>query len=246
MTIRVEDYSFWYGGLRALSRVNLTIAPGEPLVVLGPAGSGKTTLLRCLNRLSERAGDTRQAGRILLDGEDIRDLDPPVLRRRVGMVFALPTPLPLSVYENVAYGPRLAGIGRHELDARVEWSLRAAALWPEVEGRLGEPAGRLSGGQQQRLAIARALAVGPEVLLLDEPTAHLDPLSARRIAELLWDLSRQQAVVMATHDPRPATGPRARVAFLYLGRVVEQGPAAEILARPRDSLTRDFLAGRVG
>lgn len=211
----MEDFSFWYGRRRALHRVWLAVPAGGLLVLAGPAGSGKTTLLRCINRLSDLAAATRRRGRILLDGCDVWALDPVRLRRRVGMVFDLPTPLPLSIYANVAYGPRLAGLRRgRELDERVASSLRRAALWPEVKDRLEEPAARLSGGQQQRLAIARVLAVQPEVILLDEPTASLDPVSTRRLETLLAELRREYTIVLATHDPGQAARMEAPVASL--------------------------------
>ncbi len=245
----VEGLSFYYGAVRALYRVSFKVGAGELAVVMGPTGSGKTTLLRCVNRLCDLHGRTRREGRILLDGRDIYAAGtcPTTLRRRVGMVFAVPTPLPLSVYDNVAYGPRLAGRGRRqELDALVEESLRAAALWDEVAGRLREPAFRLSGGQQQRLAIARVLAMRPEVILLDEPTSGLDPVSTLRIEELLRGLAGSYTIVLVTNNPRQAARLGAKVLFLYLGHLVEQGPARQVFSNPRDPRTQDFISGRVG
>jgi phosphate transport system ATP-binding protein len=245
MSLAICDLSFYYGRQRVLNRVNLRVERGRLMILAGPAGAGKSTLLRCINRMADELPGTRRRGRIFLDGRDLHGSggDPVSLRRRIGLVFAAAPPLPLSIYDNVAYGPRLRRAGRGEVDRRVRQSLEAAALWGEVAGRLSHPAGELSGGQQQRLAIARALAVGPEVLLLDEPTSGLDPLNVSHVEELMVKMQGVCTVVLATADPEQVGRMDATTAILDRGELVEQGEAAGILRHPRDPRTRDFLAG---
>lgn len=243
------SFSYAYGETKALHSLNLAIRPGSLLTIMGPTGSGKTTFLRALNRLNDRVAGTGHTGQLLLDGKNVygQEVDVAELRRRVGMVFALPTPLPLSIYENVAYGPRKKGIrSRAKLDTIVEKALKTAVIFEEVKDRLHSSAQRLSGGQQQRLALARVLAVDPEVILLDEPTSGLDPLSTLRIEETLRQLRSDFTIVLVTHDPLQAARIKSDVAFFYLGELVEIGPATEIFTRPQDRRTEDYITGKFG
>ncbi|BDG60697.1 phosphate ABC transporter ATP-binding protein PstB [Caldinitratiruptor microaerophilus] len=247
--IRVEDLSVRFGGRPALRHVTLPVPARQVLAVIGPSGCGKSTLLRCLNRLVELVPDAEVRGRVLLDGEDVYacGADPIAVRRRIGMVFQQPNPFPTSIYENVAYGLRVQGVrARSELDGRVEASLRAAGLWEEVKSRLHESALRLSGGQQQRLCIARSLATGPEVLLLDEPTAALDPASAARIEDLVWSLRERYTIVIVTHNMQQAARVSDYTAFLLMGELVEYGPTGSLFTNPRDQRTEDYVTGRFG
>lgn len=243
------SFSYDYDKTKALHSLNLAIRPGSLLTIMGPTGSGKTTFLRALNRLNDRIAGTGHKGQLLLDGKDVygQGVDVAELRRRVGMVFALPTPLPLSIYENVAYGPRKKGIrSRAELDTIVEKALKTAVIFEEVKDRLNSSAQRLSGGQQQRLALARVLAVDPEVILLDEPTSGLDPLSTLRIEETLRQLRSDFTIVLVTHDPLQAARINSDVAFFYLGELVEIGPATEMFTRPQNRRTEDYITGKFG
>lgn len=247
--ISARSFSYYYGSVQALRSLNLEIRPNSILTIMGPTGSGKTTFLRALNRLNDRVQGARHEGLLLLDGKDIyaRDVDVSELRRRVGMVFALPVSLPMSIYDNVAYGPRKKGLrARAVLDETVEKALRAAALWDEVKDRLQQPAQKLSGGQQQRLALARVLAMDPEVILLDEPTSGLDPVSTLRIEELLRELRNRYTIILATPNPQQAARIGGEVAFFYMGQLVEIGPASEIFTRPRDKKTEDYITGKFG
>lgn len=247
--LSARQLSYFYGELAALRDVSLDVAANDLLTIMGPTGSGKTTLLRAFNRLNDMVQGSRMTGRVILDGRDIYGpgADPAEVRRTIGMVFALPVPLPLSVYDNVAYGPRLHGLtGRAGLDEVVERSLRDAILWDEVKDRLGDSAMRLSGGQQQRLSIARVLAVEPEVILLDEPTSGLDPISTLRIEELLKQLRETYTIVLVTHNPQQAARVGDRVAFFYLGELVEFGPSQKVFTRPSDRRTEDYISGRFG
>lgn len=246
--VQAQEFSFWYGSVQALKVVSLAVPEHGLLTIMGPTASGKTTFLRALNRLNDLVANIRTEGRLCLDGENVYDrkVDVARLRRRVGMVFALPTPLPMSIYDNVAYGPRNRGVGGRALDELVERSLRNAILWDEVKDRLHDSAGRLSGGQQQRLSIARVLAVEPEVILLDEPTSGLDPLSTLRIEELLHTLAERYTVILVTHNPQQAARVGSEIAFLYLGELVEHGPAGQIFTRPRDRRTEDYITGKFG
>jgi phosphate transport system ATP-binding protein len=244
----LEAVSYDYADKPALRKVNFE-APEHSLTVLfGPAGSGKTTLLRLINRLNDPVENTHMSGRVLLNGEDLYGpgVNVTELRRRVGMVFALPLPLPLSVRENVLYGPRLAGLrDRVRLDTALERSLRRAALWEEVKDRLDAPAFSLSGGQQQRLCIARSLALEPEVLLLDEPTSGLDPISTAKVEESLQALKSECAIVVVPHSVQQAARIADRAAFLLLGELVESGGPG-LFTQPRDKRTEDYLTGRFG
>ncbi|MCD6289601.1 MAG: phosphate ABC transporter ATP-binding protein [Anaerolineae bacterium] len=247
--IRIENVSYSYGGKQALRNVTLDIPANAVTVFIGPAGGGKTTLLRLINRLNDFVDGTEMSGRILLDGQDIYDPDVDVtaLRRRVGMVFALPLPLPGTIRQNVEYGPRLAGLrDRARLDELVERSLKMAALWDEVKDRLDSPASALSGGQQQRLCIARSLALEPEVLLLDEPTSGLDPISTGKVEEALYELKQRYTIVIVPHSVQQAARVADYAAFFLMGEMVEYRPGREIFTVPHDKRTEDYVTGRFG
>ena len=245
--LRVQDLSFWYDSVQALDGISLEIPAGAITALIGPSGCGKSTLLRCFNRMYEAVPGTRVAGKIELGGVDILDprVDVHTLRRRVGMVFQRPNPFPKTVYENVAFGPRIHGY-EGDLDEIVEDNLRAAALWEEVKDRLHESALRLSGGQQQRLCIARALAVDPDVVLLDEPCSALDPVATAKVEELMADLRESYTQVIVTHNMQQASRVSDQTAFLYLGRVVEVGETGRIFVNPRERRTQDYISGRFG
>lgn len=245
----VESFSAWYGSTQVLDKVSLDIRRNERLAIIGPASSGKTTLMRSLNRLNDTETHFRHDGRILLDGHDIfhPDTDLANLRRRVGMVYAVPTPLPWSIYENITYGPRLAGVSsRSRLDELVETSLKASFLWDEVKDRLNALGTNLSGGQQQRMCLARVLALEPEVLLLDEPCSGLDPISTARIEEAMDELKAKYSIVLVTNNTKQAARASDRTAFFYMGRLVECGPTTEIFTNPRQQQTSDYITGHFG
>lgn len=247
--IVAQDFRFYYGRHCALKGIDLQIRRNHILTIMGPSGSGKTTFLRSLNRLNELIPEGRAEGSLTVDGVDVygRGVDVTELRRRIGMVFALPVMLPMTIFDNVAYGPRKRGIrDKRRLADMVEKALRDAILWDEVKERLGNYAGVLSGGQQQRLSIARVLAVEPEVILLDEPTSGLDPLSTLRIEELLWELVKSYTVVLASHDPLQSARIGADTAFLLMGELIEKGPSSEIFTRPKDRRTEDYVSGKFG
>ncbi|HHY46837.1 MAG TPA: phosphate ABC transporter ATP-binding protein [Firmicutes bacterium] len=247
--VSIRELRFYYGKLEALKGITMDIRKNELLTIMGPSGSGKTTLLRSLNRLGDLIAGTSVSGQVLVDGKDIYGpgVDVAELRRRIGMVFALPVVLPMSIYDNVAYGPRKRGIKRRALlDEIVEQALRAAILWDEVKDRLRDHAGRLSGGQQQRLSIARVLAVQPEIIMLDEPTSGLDPISTLRIEELLHELVERYTVILVTHNPLQAARVGGDVAFFLLGELVERAPAGVIFTSPRDKRTEDYITGKFG
>jgi phosphate transport system ATP-binding protein len=247
--IRAEKFSFWYGKGQALHDVSLSIPQGTITALIGPSGCGKSTFLRSLNRLNALVPGVRHEGAILLDGSDIydRSIDVVSLRRRVGMVFQRWNPFPRSVYDNVAYGPRVNGLrDRARLDEIVEESLRRAALWDEVKDRLRQSALGLSGGQQQRVCIARALANDPEVLLLDEPASALDPLSTQKIEELLFELRGSLTVVIVTHNLQQAARTSDHTAFFYLGRLIEAGSTQAMFTAPSDERTEAYITGRFG
>lgn len=246
--IEAIHFTFSYGETPALKSLNLKIERNSLFTIMGPTGSGKTTFLKALNRLNDRVEGASLSGKLLLDGMDVYDhaVDVASLRRRVGMVFALPTPLPMTIYDNVAYGPRQKGVKPRELDTLVEQALEAAALFEEVKDRMTSSAHNLSGGQLQRLSLARVLAVEPEVILLDEPTSGLDPLSTLRIEELLRELARAYTVVLVTHNPQQAARIQGETAFFYSGELVEAGPARRIFTNPKDKRTEDYITGRFG
>ena len=247
--IQVEDVTYAYGDQEVLRGIT-TAAPARSITVFfGPAGGGKTTLLRLINRLNDLVDNTRLTGRILLDGQDIYgpEISVPDLRRRVGMVFALPLPLPGPIRDNVLYGPRLAGLRDcKQLDEIVERSLTQAALWDEVSDRLDGPANRLSGGQQQRLCIARSLALEPEVLLLDEPTSGLDPISTAKVEESLFRLKQDYTIVIVPHSVQQAARVADQAAFFLMGELIEQGPGSQLFTTPSDRRTEDYVTGRFG
>lgn len=244
----VKDLSVFYGTAQSLKDVSFEIKEFEILGVIGPANSGKTSLLRTFNRLNDENPLFRKEGRVLLDGMDIyENLDVPTLRKRVGMIFALPTPLPLSVFDNVAYGPRLQGVRRSKrLGEIVEKSLRAAFLWDEVKDRLQTPAMKLSGGQQQRLCIARSLAVEPEVILFDEPCSGLDPISTAHVEEAMTELKKKYTLVLVTNNTKQAARVSDRTAFFLMGELVEIDRTQKIFTVPRDGRTEDYISGRFG
>jgi phosphate transport system ATP-binding protein len=248
MTAR--DVSVWYGANQALKSVSIDVSLENVTAFIGPSGCGKSTFLRCLNRMNDTVESARVAGRIELDGEDIYSggMDVVQLRARVGMVFQKPNPFPKSIYENVAYGPRIHGLGRSkaDMDAIVERSLRRAGLWDEVKDRLANSGTALSGGQQQRLCIARAIAVDPEVILMDEPASALDPIATARIEELIDELRGRYAIVIVTHNMQQAARVSQRTAFFHLGTLVEYGDTKTIFTNPREARTKDYITGRYG
>ena len=247
--IVIEHLNLWYGSFQALKDINLRLPANEITAFIGPSGCGKSTLLKSLNRMNDLVEGCRIKGTVTLDGEDIfsRKMDVNLLRKRVGMVFQKPNPFPMSIYDNVAYGPRTHGIrSRVKLDEIVEKSLRGAAIWDEVKDRLKKSALGMSGGQQQRLCIARALAVEPEVLLMDEPTSALDPISTSRIEELAMELKKDYTIVMVTHNMQQAARISDKTAFFLLGDMVEFGPTEKIFSMPQDRRTEDYITGRFG
>jgi phosphate transport system ATP-binding protein len=245
----IRNLSFWYGIKQALFDVSLTIAECSVVALIGPSGCGKSTFLRSLNRMNDLIEGTRHTGDLILDGEEIhgRNVNLADLRRRVGMVFQKSNPFPKSVFENVVFGPRVAGIrNRAKLHEICERCLRGAALWDEVKDRLDDSALNLSGGQQQRLCIARALATDPEVLLLDEPASALDPASTARIADLIFELKRDYTIVIVTHNMQQAARVSDQTAFFFQGRLIESGPTDQLYTRPVVKQTEDYITGRFG
>jgi phosphate transport system ATP-binding protein len=245
----VRNINFWYGPKQALFDITLDIPAQSVAAFIGPSGCGKTTLLRLLNRMNDLIEGTRLTGKIELDGRDIyaRGTDVVDLRRRVGMVFQKSNPFPKSIYENVAYGPRVSGErNRSRLDYLVERSLKQAALWPEVKDRLHASALELSGGQQQRLCIARSLATDPDVLLMDEPASALDPKSTQAIEDLIGELKRDYTIVIVTHNMQQAARVSDQTAFFFEGRLIEVGPTTQIFRKPREKQTEDYITGRFG
>ena len=245
----VRDLNLYYGQFHALKGVSMDIPEKEVTAFIGPSGCGKSTFLKTLNRMNDLVEGCRITGDVKLDGVDIfKDkLDVNVLRKRVGMVFQKPNPFPMSIYDNIAYGPRAHGIrSKAQLDEIVERSLRGAAIWDEVKDRLKKSALGMSGGQQQRLCIARALAVEPEVLLMDEPTSALDPISTSRVEELVMDLKKDYTIVIVTHNMQQAARISDKTAFFLLGELVEMGPTERLFATPSDKRTEDYISGRFG
>ena len=245
----VRAYNFWYGATQALFDIGLQIPRRAITALIGPSGCGKTTFLRSINRLHDLIPGTRHTGEILLEGVSVFSpgMDVVALRRQVGMVFQRPNPFPKTIFDNVAYGPRMNGLARErDVPERVERGLRQAALWDEVKDRLREPGTSLSGGQQQRLCIARALANEPEVLLMDEPTSALDPIATERIEELVVELKRRYSIVIVTHNMQQAARTADFTGFFYLGRLVEFGDTAQVFTRPQDERTEAYITGRFG
>lgn len=247
--IKVEDLDLYYGDFQALHSVNLDVKENEILAFIGPSGCGKSTLLKCLNRMNDLVIACKIEGKVTLDGEDIyaKNYDVNNLRKRVGMVFQQPNPFPMSIYENIAYGPKTHGIkNKAKLDEIVESSLKQAAIWEEVKNDLKKSALSLSGGQQQRLCIARALAVNPEVILMDEPTSALDPVSTGKIEDLAQDLKEKYTIVIVTHNMQQASRISDRTAFFLNGVIVEQGTTLDIFQNPKNEKTERYITGRFG
>lgn len=247
--IIIKNTDLFYGNFQALKNINMNIEEKEITAFIGPSGCGKSTLLKSLNRMNDLVEGCKISGEILLDNEDIYagNFDVNILRKRVGMVFQKPNPFPMSIYDNIAYGPRTHGIkSKAKLDEIVEGSLRAAAIWDEVKNNLKKNALRISGGQQQRICIARALAVEPEVLLMDEPTSALDPISTAKIEDLVQELKKDYTIVMITHNMQQATRVSDKTAFFLIGEVIEYGNTDDIFSIPRDKRTEDYITGRFG
>ena len=246
--ITVKDLDLFYGSHQALKKINMDIEKNEVTAFIGPSGCGKSTFLRTLNRMNDLIDDVKITGEVLIDGEDIyKSNDVIALRTKVGMVFQKPNPFPMSIYDNIAYGPRVHGIkDKKKLDQIVEESLKSAAIWDEVKDRLKTSAIGLSGGQQQRLCIARTLAVSPDVILMDEPTSALDPISTSKVEELMDELKKQYTVVIVTHNMQQAGRIADKTAFFLTGEVVEFGKTDDIFYKPRDKRTEDYITGRFG
>jgi len=248
--VQVRDLSLWYGDTRALYDISLDIKEREVTALIGPSGCGKSTFLRCINRMNDTIDICRVQGDILLDGQDIYDkrVDPVQLRAKVGMVFQKPNPFPKSIYDNIAYGPKIHGLARDKatLDGIVEKSLKGAGLWKEVADRLQEPGLGLSGGQQQRLCIARAIAVAPEVILMDEPCSALDPIATAVVEELIEELRANYTIVIVTHNMQQAARVSQKTAFFHLGKLIEYSPTSEIFTSPQHQMTQDYITGRFG
>jgi phosphate transport system ATP-binding protein len=247
--IAVRDLNFFYGKFHALKNINLDIPSCKVTAFIGPSGCGKSTLLRCFNRMFELYPEQRAEGRIELDGDDILSskLDVSLIRAKVGMVFQKPTPFPMSIYDNIAFGVRLfENLPRIEMDERVEWALKKAALWNEAKDKLNQSGASLSGGQQQRLCIARGIAIKPEVLLLDEPCSALDPISTGKIEELIHELKADYTVAIVTHNMQQAARCSDYTAYMYLGDLVEFGATSELFMQPKKKDTEDYITGRFG
>lgn len=245
---KIKNLELYYGDFKALKNIDLNIKEKEITAFIGPSGCGKSTLLKTLNRMNDLVEGCRISGKVLLDGEDIYDkIDVNDLRKRVGMVFQKPNPFPMSIYDNIAYGPRTHGIkSKSDLDEIVERSLRDVAIWDEVKDRLKKSAMGLSGGQQQRLCIARALAVGPEVILMDEPTSALDPISTSKIEDLTLELKEKYSIIIVTHNMQQAVRISDKTAFFLLGEMVEFDDTERLFSMPRDKRTEDYITGRFG
>ncbi|MFI3205671.1 MAG: phosphate ABC transporter ATP-binding protein PstB [Clostridia bacterium] len=247
--LQINDLDLFYNDFQALKNINMTIPKGEVTAFIGPSGCGKSTLLKSINRMNDLVEGCKITGEIMFDGQNILDksVDVNVLRKRIGMVFQKPNPFPMSVYDNIAYGPRIHGIkGKAELDEIVETSLKNAAIWNELKDRLKKSALGLSGGQQQRLCIARAIAVAPEVLLMDEPTSALDPISTSKIEDLAAELKEKYTIVIVTHNMQQATRISDKTAFFLLGEVCEMNDTGSLFSSPQDKRTEDYISGRFG
>ena len=247
--ITVRDLNFYYGAFHALKHINLDIPDKKVTAFIGPSGCGKSTLLRTFNRMYELYPEQRAEGEILVDGENVLDrkLDVSLLRAKVGMVFQKPTPFPMSIYDNIAFGVRLfETLSRVEMDERVEWALKKSALWNEVKDKLNQSGSGLSGGQQQRLCIARGIAIKPEVLLLDEPCSALDPISTGKVEELIHELRDEYTVLIVTHNMQQAARVSDYTAYMYLGDLIEFGPTRDLFMKPKKKDTEDYITGRFG
>ena len=247
--LSVRGLNFYYGAFQALKGIDLDIPENKVTAFIGPSGCGKSTLLRTFNRMYALYPDQRAEGEVVMDGTNLLEVtrDLPLIRAKIGMVFQKPTPFPMSIYDNIAFGVRLhEKLSRAEMDERVEWSLTRAALWTEVKDRLDKPAMGLSGGQQQRLCIARIIAVRPEVILLDEPTSALDPISTLKIEELIDELKHDFTIAIVTHNMQQAARCADQVAFFYLGEMVEVAPAADLFTAPKEKRTQEYVTGRFG
>ena len=246
--IETKNLDLWYGTHQALKNINIEIPENKITALIGPSGCGKSTFLKTLNRMNDLVTDCKITGEVLLCGEDIYgNMDVNILRKRVGMGFQKPNPFPMSIYDNIAYGPRIQGIhSRKQLDEIVERSLRGAAIWEECKDRLKKSALSLSGGQQQRLCIARAIAVEPEVLLMDEPTSALDPISTSKIEDLILELKKKYSIVIVTHNMQQATRISDKTAFFLLGEVIEYDDTEKVFSNPSDKRTEDYITGRFG
>lgn len=247
--IKIDNLNLFYGNFQALKNINMGIKKNEITAFIGPSGCGKSTLLKCVNRMNDLVESCRITGDILLDNESIysSNTDVNMLRKRVGMVFQKPNPFPMSIYDNIAYGPRTHGVkSKVKLDEIVEQSLRNAAIWDELKDRLKKSAMELSGGQQQRLCIARALAVQPEVLLMDEPTSALDPISTSKIEDLAVELKKEYTIIIVTHNMQQAVRIADSTAFFLLGELIEYSSAEELFSMPKDKRTEDYITGRFG
>ncbi len=247
--ISVRDLNFYYGSFHALKHIHLNIPEKKVTAFIGPSGCGKSTLLRTFNRMFELYPEQRAEGEILVDGENVLDkkLDVSLIRAKVGMVFQKPTPFPMSIYDNIAFGVKLfENLSRVEMDERVEWALKKSALWNEVKDKLGQSGSGLSGGQQQRLCIARGIAIKPEVLLLDEPCSALDPISTGKVEELIHELKSDYTVVIVTHNMQQAARVSDYTAYMYLGDLIEFGPTRDLFMKPQKKDTEDYITGRFG
>ena len=247
--LSVRNLNFYYGKFHALKSINLDIPEKQVTAFIGPSGCGKSTLLRIFNRMYELYPDQRAEGSVTLDGEDLLDRkkDVALIRAKIGMVFQKPTPFPMSIHDNIAFGVRLfENLGKAEMEERVEWALRKAALWNEVKDKLGQSGSGLSGGQQQRLCIARGIAIKPEVLLLDEPCSALDPISTSKVEELIAELKSEYTVVIVTHNMQQAARCSDNTAYMYLGNLIEFGDTKEMFFKPKRQETEDYITGRFG
>ncbi len=247
--ITTKNLNLWYGEKHALQNINLSILSNKVTALIGPSGCGKSTLIRCFNRMNDVINNCKITGQVLFDGKDIygSSVDAVEIRKKVGMVFQKPNPFPKSIYENVAYGPRVQGVSDKKiLDKIVEKSLHDAALWDEVHDRLYEPAMSLSGGQQQRLCIARSLAIEPEIILMDEPCSALDPIATAKIEDLIYDLKQRYTVIIVTHNMQQAARVSEYAAYMYMGKLIEYGETKQIFENPREELTENYITGRFG
>jgi phosphate transport system ATP-binding protein len=246
--IKVESLNLWYGEKQALKSISMNIPRNSVTALIGPSGCGKSTFIRCLNRMNDLIKSCRIEGKVLIEGRDINEADMDVveLRKQVGMVFQKPNPFPMSIYDNIAYGPRLHGVNKKDLNSIVDGALRSAALWDEISDRLKSPALSLSGGQQQRLCIARTLAVKPKVILFDEPTSALDPISTSRIEDLIMNLKKDYTIVIVTHNMQQAARISDYTGFFLMGDLIEFGQTRQIFHNPREKSTEDYITGRFG